>query len=246
MSLAGEAARQMADSIVVVPTYNEAGNIEALLDRVLALKPDFDILVVDDNSSDGTAQLVQAMAQTPDRLGRIRLLSRPGKLGLGTAYSHAFRELLAGSGYQFIFQMDADFSHTPEDLLRLRDSLDRSDVAIGSRYQGHQGVERWSLARQALSQFGNLYLRLALGTLPANDMTSGFKGFRRRTLEGIDLANLSSKGYAFQVEMNYLSHKAGFSIAEVPIVFTGRHAGESKMSMAIILEAFLLPWTLRR
>lgn len=235
----------VADSVVIVPTYNEAGNITAVIDRVMALSPRFDLLVVDDNSPDGTAGLVEALAGNPDYAGRIRLLRRAGKQGLGTAYLAVFRELLQHSSYRYIFQMDADLSHPPDQLPNLRAKLDEADLVIGSRYIAASGIAGWPLWRLLLSRFGNGYLRLVLGRLPVKDVTGGFKGFRRAVIEGLDLDRLQSRGYSFQVEVNYRSFLAGFRLAEVPIVFSDRALGRSKMSWRIIVEAFLLPLALR-
>lgn len=234
-----------SDSVVVIPTFNEAGNIAAVIDRILALSPRFDILVVDDNSPDGTADLVEAIAARPDYAGRIRVLRRPGKQGLGTAYRDAFREVLKSASYGFVFQMDADLSHSPEALPALRTRLEGADLVIGSRYAENGATSGWPLRRLLLSRLGNGYLRLVLGRLPVRDVTGGFKGMRRAVLESLDLDRLRAKGYVFQVEVNYHAHRAGHRIAEVPILFTDRTAGQSKMSWRIVAEAFILPWALR-
>lgn len=241
----GERKPGGADSVVVVPTYNEAGNVRGLIERIMALEPRFDVLIVDDNSPDGTADLVSSLAEKADWRGRIGLLRRAGKLGLGTAYRTAFRALLSRSEAEFIFQMDADLSHPPEDLPTLRKRLDEADVVIGSRYVDAAAVAGWPLRRLLLSRFGNAYSRLILGRMPIADATGGFKGFRRAVLERIDLEGMRSTGYSFQIEMNYRCFRAGFRLVEVPIVFADRMAGRSKMSWRIVAEALVLPWALR-
>jgi len=219
--------------LVVVPTYNEAPNIERLIAEILAQGPQFDVLVVDDSSPDGTADLVAAQAaQTP----RVQLLRRAGKLGLGTAYIAGFREGLR-QGYSYLCEMDADFSHKPRYLPVLLAVAERAaDVALGSRNVPGGRVENWSWARKLISRGGSLYARTILG-MPVRDCTGGYKCFRAEVLRQIDLDTITSNGYAFQVEMNFRCHQAGFRLHELPIVFPDRVAGQSKMSQQIVWEA---------
>jgi dolichol-phosphate mannosyltransferase len=234
-------ARPRRHCLMVVPTYNEALNIERLLAAILDQGPQFDVLVVDDGSPDGTGDLVAAVAA---RNPRVQLLRRAGKLGLGSAYIAGFRRGLS-QGYRFIGEMDADFSHQPHYLpLLLACAEHEADVALGSRNVPGGKVENWSLARQAISKGGSLYARTILG-MPVRDCTGGFKCFRSEVLRAIDLDGIGSSGYAFQVEMNYRVHQAGFRIKELPIVFPDRVAGKSKMSRAIVLEAALMVLRLR-
>ena len=227
--------------LVVVPTYNEALNIERLIAEILAQGPQFDVLVVDDNSPDGTGDLVAALAE---RMPRVQLLRRAGKLGLGTAYIAGFREGLR-QGYSYLCEMDADFSHRPHYLPVLLAVAERAaDVALGSRNVPGGRVENWSLTRKLISKGGSLYARTILG-MPVHDCTGGFKCFRAEVLRAIDLASITSNGYAFQVEMNYRCHQAGYRIHELPIVFPDRVHGQSKMSQRIIWEAAAKVWKLR-
>ena len=221
-----------ATALVIIPTYNERENIVALIPALLN-DPRFDVLVVDDNSPDGTALVVEEMADTYP--GRVFLLRRPGKLGLGGAYIAGFRWALLQS-YDLICQMDADFSHDPADLPRLVDASRTADLVLGSRYVGGGRTVDWSPARQAISRAGSLYAQTILG-LPYRDLTGGFKCFRRRVLETIDLGAVNSTGYVFQIEMTYRAHLAGFKITEIPIVFRERRCGESKMTGRIVMEA---------
>jgi dolichol-phosphate mannosyltransferase len=227
--------------LVVVPTYNEALNIERLIAEILEQGPQFDVLVVDDNSPDGTGDLVAALAaQTP----RVQLLRRAGKLGLGTAYVAGFHEGLR-QGYSYLCEMDADFSHRPHYLPVLLAVAERAaDVALGSRNVPGGRVENWSLARKLISKGGSLYARTILG-MPVRDCTGGFKCFRAEVLRRIDLDSITSNGYAFQVEMNYRCHQAGYCIHELPIVFPDRVHGQSKMSQRIVWEAAAKVWRLR-
>jgi len=229
-------------SAVIIPTYNEARNIGPLLQEVLALDTGFSVVVVDDGSPDRTADAVRALqAQHPDR---ISLIEREGKQGLGTAYIAGFRQALA-EGFDFICEMDADFSHSPHDLPLLVEACrEGADVAIGSRYVGGVRVVNWPLSRLLLSYGAGIYTRL-ITRLPVRDVTAGFKCFRRRVLESIDLDHIRSNGYSFQIEMTYRAWKRGFKIVEVPIVFTERAEGQSKMSKAIIREAMRKVWELR-
>jgi len=218
---------------LVLPTYNEAANIEAIVEAVLAKLPGSGrVLVVDDSSPDGTAEIVERLAGGSDR---VELLRRPRKEGLGPAYVAGFKRALAG-GAGLVLEMDADFSHDPAYLPRLLAAMDRADVAIGSRYVDGGGVEDWSALRQAISRGGSAYARLALG-LDVRDLTGGFKCFRREVLEAINLDSVSARGYAFQVELTYRAIRLGFDVVEVPIVFRDRRAGSSKMGGAIVAEA---------
>jgi len=228
---------------VVIPTYNEAAGVRAVLDLVLALRVRVDVLVVDDASPDGTALLVrEAMDAHP---GRVHLLERPGKMGLGTAYVAGFR-WAAAAGYTYFCEMDADRSHAPEDLPRLIAPVahDQADVAIGSRYVGGVRVMNWPLERLMLSYGAGMYAR-AITRMPVQDVTAGFVCYHRRVLEALDLGRVRSNGYSFQVEMKYRAWQAGFRLVEVPIVFTERSEGQSKMSKAIMREAAWKVWELR-
>lgn len=230
----------LADCTVVIPTYNECENIGALIPQVLEL-PRFRVLVVDDNSPDGTGEVVADLARQEERVG---LLARPGKQGLGRAYIAGFRRALA-EGAEYIFEMDADFSHDPKylpDLLAAAES--RYDLALGSRYVRGGGTVNWGLARQLISRGGNIYARAILG-LPVMDATGGFRCYRRRVLETLDLNAIRSNGYSFQIELAYRAMRAGFKVGEVPIMFPDRRVGQSKMSRRIVLEALLTVWRLR-
>ena len=230
----------MAKVLVVIPTYNEAENIHAILDAVLSQGPEVEVLVVDDSSPDGTAEMVkERMKKDP----RIHLLVRPGKMGLGTAYVTGFRWALE-HGYDYVIQMDADFSHNPEDIPRLLQMLRTHDVVIGSRYTDGINVVNWPMKRLLLSYFANIYARWVTG-VPVRDLTGGFKGWRREVLEAIGLEEIVSDGYAFQIEMNVKAYSLGFSVVEIPIVFVERRAGVSKMSRRIIWEALWMVWRLR-
>lgn len=239
---AGVAAQMstLADCTVVIPTYNECENIGALIPQVLEL-PRFRVLVVDDNSPDGTGEVVADLARQDERVG---LLARPGKQGLGRAYIAGFRRALA-EGAEYIFEMDADFSHDPKylpDLLAAAES--RYDLALGSRYVRGGGTVNWGLARQLISRGGNIYARAILG-LPVMDATGGYRCYRRRVLEALDLNAIRSNGYSFQIELVYRAMRAGFKLGEVPIMFPDRRVGQSKMSRRIVLEALLTVWRLR-
>src|SRR5262249_53343896 len=207
-------------SLVVLPTYNERENIEAILAAILGQGADFEVLVVDDNSPDGTGEMVDRLVEAQPN--RIHVVHRDGKRGLGTAYIEGFVWALA-HGYDYVFEMDADFSHDPADLPRLRDPIMRgaADASVGSRWAGGGGTRNPSLVRTVISRGGSIYARLILG-MPVNDLTSGFKCFSRGVLERLDLHSVRSNGYAFQVEMNYRCHRGGFRVAEVPILFVDR------------------------
>ena len=228
------------EKLVIIPTYNELENIGTLLDRLLALPHGLDVLVVDDNSPDGTGDLVaQRMAQEP----RVHLLRRAGKMGLGSAYREGFRYAL-DRGAEYIFEMDADFSHDPDAIGDFLKNAQEADVVLGSRYLHGVTVVNWPLKRLILSYTANLYTRVVTG-LPVNDATGGFKCFRRRALEGIRLDRVRSDGYSFQIEMSYKCWRKGFRIREIPIMFVDRRAGVSKMNRRIIWEAAWMVWRLR-
>ena len=217
--------------------YNEKENASAIIDAVLGLSHDFDILVIDDNSPDGTAQIVkEKISERPDR---IFIIEREGKLGLGTAYITGFKYALE-HGYEYIFEMDADFSHNPDDLLKLYKacSEDGADVAIGSRYVTGVNVVNWPMGRVLMSYYASKYVRIVTG-LPVHDTTAGFVCYRRRVLQTMELDKIKFKGYAFQIEMKFTAYKCGFKIQEVPIIFVNRVLGTSKMSGGIFGEAVL-------
>jgi dolichol-phosphate mannosyltransferase len=218
---------------LVLPTYNEAENLEPICTAALANLPaSARLLVVDDSSPDGTGEIADRLAAAEPR---IEVLHRRSKEGLGAAYIAGFRRVLA-AGAGFVLQMDSDFSHDPGDLPRLLEAAQRADVAIGSRYVAGGGIENWTALRKAISKGGSTYARLVLG-VSVRDLTGGFKCFRREVLESIDLDAVNSRGYAFQVEMTYRTLKAGFKVTEVPIVFHERRAGSSKMTGGIVREA---------
>ncbi|EMR04828.1 polyprenol monophosphomannose synthase [Cesiribacter andamanensis] len=225
----------MSDSLVIIPTYNEIENIEAMVRRVFTLPHPFNLLIIDDNSPDGTADRVKQLQQEFPK--RLFLLERPGKLGLGTAYILGFRWALERH-YEYIFEMDADFSHNPLDLLRLYDACAREgyDLAIGSRYVKGVNVVNWPMSRVLMSYFASHYVRFITG-LPIHDSTAGFKCYCRSVLSAIDLEKVRFVGYAFQIEMKFTAWKWGFRIKEVPIIFTDRDKGASKMSRNIFKEA---------
>lgn len=223
-------------SLVIIPTYNEKENIQLLLQAIFSLPVAFDVLIVDDNSPDGTANIVRGM-QT-EYSNRVHLLERSGKQGLGTAYIAGFRYAIQ-QGYDYIFEMDADFSHNPEDLVRLYGACAEQgyDLAIGSRYVTGVNVVNWPIKRVLVSYFASQYVRWITG-MPINDATAGFKCYRRRVLEAIDPDRVQFVGYAFQISMKFNAWKHGFRITEVPIIFTDRTRGVSKMSGKIFWEAF--------
>lgn len=226
----------MSEALVIIPTYNEKENIQKIITAVFNLINSFHVLVIDDNSGDGTADLVkQLMSQYPDSLF---LEQRPGKLGLGTAYIHGFRWALKRN-YQYIIEMDADFSHNPLDLMRLLDACKNgnADVAIGSRYINGVNVVNWPIGRVIMSYYASVYVRM-ITRMPVRDATAGFKCYRRKVLETMDLSKIKFMGYAFQIEMKFAAWRCGFNIVEVPIVFTDRTEGKSKMSSGIFKEAF--------
>ena len=222
------------NAVVVIPTYNEAGSIQEVLERVLAADPRVEALVVDDGSPDGTAALVGAIAAGEDR---VHLLQRSAKQGLGAAYRAGFAWGLE-RGYDAMVEMDADLSHPPERLPALLDGLDRADLVIGSRYVPGGRTVNWSPLRKAISRGGNAYVRLAL-RLPVHDATAGYRAYRRQVLEALPVAAVESNGYCFQVEMAHRTWQEGFKVVEVPITFTERVSGVSKMSKQIVAEALL-------
>jgi dolichol-phosphate mannosyltransferase len=228
-------------ALVIVPTYNERQNIARLIESVVAQDARLEVLVVDDASPDGTGQLADELAR---RDGRVHVLHRPGKMGLGTAYLAGFRWAL-DRDYAYVFEMDADFSHDPAHLPQFLDAIETADLVLGSRYRnGKVTVVNWPISRLILSYSANLYARAVTG-LPLFDSTGGFKCFRREVLEAVDLDAVRSNGYAFQIEMSFRAWKRGFRIVEIPIVFTDRTEGESKMSKRIVREAIWMVWRLR-
>lgn len=232
----------VAGHLIIIPTYNESDNIEKLLDLISRTDPAAHVLIVDDNSPDRTYEIVERLMQT-SYPGRLFLLKRAGKMGLGTAYIAGFKWALARD-YDYIFEMDADFSHDPKYLPAFLAAIEKHDLVLGSRYVPGGGVKNWGLLRKIISRGGSLYARTILG-LSLRDLTGGFKCFRRQVLESIDLDAVKSNGYSFQIEMTYRARCKGFRICETPIVFEDRTAGKSKMSRKIFLEAVLMVWKLR-
>jgi len=232
--------RVMKKVLVIIPTYNEADNIPRLLPVILAQAPNIDILIVDDGSPDGTATVVRKMMK---RSRRIHLLERPGKMGLGTAYVAGFKYALQHA-YDYMFEMDADFSHDPKEIPNFLSQVQEYDLVIGSRYTNGVRVLNWPMRRLLLSYYANIYTHIMTG-LPLHDATGGFKCYRRRVLEAINLERIKSNGYAFQIEMSYKAWKKGFRLVEIPIVFLDRQVGTSKMSRHIVYEALLMLWKLR-
>ena len=224
-------------SVVIIPTYNEKENIEAIIRAVMALEDKFDILVIEDGSPDGTADIVKRL-MAGDFKGRLHIIERTGKLGLGTAYITGFKWAIEQK-YDFIFEMDADFSHDPKDVPRLlKEVRDNGyDVAIGSRYITGVNVVNWPMGRVLMSYYASKYVQCVTG-IPVHDTTAGFKCYRRKVLETIDLDAIRFKGYAFQIEMKFTAYKLGFKIKEVPVIFVNRELGTSKMSGGIFGEAF--------
>ncbi|HEY3445150.1 MAG TPA: polyprenol monophosphomannose synthase [Myxococcales bacterium] len=231
----------MSDALVIIPTYNEAENVEPITRAVLAADPRLDVLIVDDNSPDGTGAKADALAKAEPR---IHVLHRAAKEGLGRAYLAGFEWALSRP-YRYVFEMDADFSHDPRYLPRFLAEMDAgADMVLGSRYVEGGGTVNWGISRQIISKGGSLYARSILG-VGVRDLTGGFKCFRRETLEGLDLATVRSAGYAFQVELTYRAIKRGYKVKEIPIVFEDRRVGKSKMSRKIFLEAVTMVWKLR-
>jgi dolichol-phosphate mannosyltransferase len=233
----------MSDSLIIIPTYNEIENVESMARKVMSYEKDFHILFVDDNSPDGTAAKIMELQN--EFQGRIHLESRKGKLGLGTAYIHGFKWALA-KGYEFIFEMDCDFSHNPDDLIRLYNACKNgADLSIGSRYCKGGKVSNWPWDRVLMSYFASVYVRIIL-MISIKDTTAGFKCYRKKVLEKINLDGITFKGYAFQICMKYAAVKHGFKVEEVPITFIDRQYGTSKMSTGIFKEAFFGVWKMRK
>ncbi len=227
----------MRDSIVIIPTYNERENIEKIIRKVFSLPKEFNVLIVEDNSPDGTAVIVKSlMKEFPDRLF---IEERKGKLGLGTAYIHGFKWAVAHQ-YDYVFEMDADFSHNPDDLIRLYEACAQkgADVAIGSRYSNGVNVVNWPMGRVLMSYYASMYVRIVT-RLKIRDTTAGFMCYSRKVLETIEMERIHFIGYAFQIEMKFTAVKHGFKVVEVPIIFTDRTEGQSKMSKGIFKEAIL-------
>ena len=227
----------MSDSLIIIPTYNEKENIKKIILKVFSLEKAFDILIVDDASPDGTADIVKTLRRTyPEQL---HIEKRTGKLGLGSAYIHGFKWALERN-YQFIFEMDADFSHNPDDLIKLynANANEGGDVSIGSRYVKGVNIVNWPMARLLMSFFASKYVKTITG-MPIHDSTAGFKCYKRKVLETIRLEKIQFVGYAFQIEMKFKAWKYGFNIVEIPVIFTDRTEGTSKMSSGIFMEAVL-------
>jgi len=227
-------------ALVIIPTYNEFDNVHKIIPAVLSQNESLEILIVDDNSPDGTGKYVEELTKTEPR---VKLISRPGKMGLGTAYIEGFKYAISQK-YDFIFEMDADFSHDPKELNNFLKAIQENDLVLGSRYLNGVNVINWPMQRLLLSYFANSYTRIITG-LPVKDATGGFKCFRRKALEAINFQNIKSNGYSFQIEMNFKTWKNGFRIAEIPIIFADRLKGTSKMSKKIVREAVFMVWKLR-
>ena len=226
--------------LIIVPTYNEIENIEKLIKQINEIDPSVDILIVDDNSPDGTGEQVKKLK---DELRNLFLIQREGKFGLGTAYVAGFKYALQ-NGYELIFEMDADFSHDPHEIPNFLEAIKSADLVIGSRYIKGVNVVNWPLSRLLLSIFANKYTRIVTG-LPLQDSTGGYKCFRREVLQAINLEDVHSGGYSFQIEMNFKAWKSGFQLKEIPIIFIDRAVGKSKMSKQIIREAVWMVWKLK-
>ena len=226
-------------TLVIIPTYNEKDNVRSVIELALTQAPNLDVLVVDDNSPDGTAVIVAEIANTNPR---VQLMSRSGKLGLGTAYIAGFKWGLS-RGYGCLVEMDADFSHDPREIPNMQKAIEHADLVLGSRYIDGVRVVNWPLSRLFLSKGASYYVRIITG-LPVHDPTAGFKCFRRTVLEALDLDGVRSNGYAFQIEMTYETWMRGFRVREIPITFTDRYAGQSKMSGRIVREALWMVWAL--
>ena len=234
----------MSDSVIIIPTYNEKDNVERMIRKVMSLEKEFDLLFIDDGSPDGTAEIIKHMqVEFPQR---VFLEERQGKMGLGTAYIHGFKWSIKKE-YDYIFEMDCDFSHDPDDLIRLYSAcaLEGADVSIGSRYVKGGSVKNWPLKRILMSYFASVYVRIIL-CISIKDTTAGFKCYRREVLETIHLDGVTFKGYAFQICMKYAAKRHKFKIKEVPITFIDREFGESKMSTGIFKEAFFGVWKMRK
>ncbi|MFQ5798068.1 MAG: polyprenol monophosphomannose synthase [Bacteroidota bacterium] len=230
----------MARTLVIIPTYDEADNVQRIVPQILSQQKGVEVLIVDDNSPDGTASLVENLMESDSR---VHLIKRRAKMGLGTAYVEGFRYACA-HGYDYVFEMDADFSHDPAEIPKFTQRMDQYDLVIGSRYRNGVRVVNWPIRRLLLSYFANVYSRIITG-LPIKDATGGFKCYRRAVLEAIDLDSIHSNGYAFQIEMSFKTWKKGFRLCEIPITFVDRRAGVSKMSKRIVYEAVFVVWKLR-
>jgi dolichol-phosphate mannosyltransferase len=227
-------------TLVIIPTYNELENVKLIIPDILGRYNNLDILVVDDKSPDGTAEFIQSLAESDDR---IKLIVREKKMGLGTAYKEGFKYALKND-YEYIFEMDADYSHDPKEIANFLKAAQEYDLVLGSRYINGVNVINWPMRRLLLSYFANIYTRLITG-LPIMDATGGYKCFRRKVLEAIDFNDVKSNGYAFQIEITYKARRKGFNIGEIPIVFVDRTMGHSKMSKKIVREAVFMVWKLR-
>lgn len=227
-------------SLVIIPTYNESDNVERMLNYLKELYPELSVLIIEDGSPDGTAQIVKGVQQTNPK---VHMIERKGKLGLGTAYITGFKWALEHN-YEFVFEMDCDFSHDPKDIAGLLESAQVNDLAVGSRYVGGIRILNWPMKRLLLSYFASIYTQIITG-MKIQDATGGFKCFRASTLRKIDLDKVFSNGYSFQIELNYRVWKKGLKIKEVPITFSERREGQSKMSRKIIYEAVWAVWRLR-
>ena len=227
-------------TLVIIPTYNESENIERIVPEILERDPSIDVLIVDDSSPDGTGELADKMAE---KNSKIFVIHREKKSGLGTAYKAGFRYAIE-NGYDYIFEMDADFSHDPKCIPSFLEAIKEADLVLGSRYISGVNVINWPMSRLLLSYYANVYTRLVTG-LPVKDATGGFKCFRRKVLESVDLDKVKSEGYSFQIEVSLRAWKKGFKIKEIPIVFEDRREGRSKMSKKIVREAVWMVWKLR-
>lgn len=240
MTQASDSERSLRPALVCLPTYNEKENVVAIVEAILSATADADVLVIDDNSPDGTGRLADEIAA---RNSRVRVLHRPGKQGLGKAYLAGFDWALQ-RGYELVLEMDADFSHDPGRLPAMIEAARDADLVLGSRYVPGGGTVNWSRFREFISRGGSYYARTILG-IPVRDLTGGFKCFRRKVLESIDLPTVECSGYAFQIELTYRAIRKGFRVREIPIVFTDRRVGQSKMSKRIVLEALRKVWSIR-
>lgn len=227
-------------TLIIIPTYNEIDNIEKIIREIHLINSKIDILVVDDDSPDGTGSLVKKLK---DEFDNLNLIERIGKLGLGTAYIEGFKFALK-NGYSFIFEMDADYSHDPKEIPNFFEAIKDADIVIGSRYITGVNVVNWPLSRLILSYCANIYTKIITG-LPLHDSTGGYKCFRRLVLESINLEDIKSGGYSFQIEMNFKAWKKGFKIKEIPIIFIDRTVGKSKMSKKVVREAIWMVWKLK-
>jgi dolichol-phosphate mannosyltransferase len=227
-------------ALVIIPTYNEKGNIAEIIQQIQQVAPELEVLVIDDNSPDGTGELVDGISASNSK---VHAIHRPGKMGLGTAYVTGFKWALS-KDYDLICEMDADFSHPPKTLALFLEKIKEYDLVIGSRYLDGVNVVNWPLKRLLLSYFANIYARIITG-VPVRDLTAGFKCYRRRVLEAINLDRIKSNGYAFQIEMHFNAYYKGFKVVEVPIIFEERKVGQSKMSKKIVYEAAWMVWRLQ-